>query len=70
MPIVEDFFEILADGIKQVGEVKISGFGNFSTRDKKARPGRNPKTLEPCTISARRVVTFTQGGSLKERLNN
>ena len=49
-------------------EVKISGFGNFSLRDKKARVGRNPKTGEEKMISARRVVTFKTGQKLKARV--
>ena len=52
-----------------VGEqVKLSGFGNFDLRDKKERPGRNPKTLESIPVSARRVVTFKAGPTLKTRL--
>ena len=38
--------------------VKLSGFGNFELRDKRERPGRNPKTGEEIPISARRVVTL------------
>ena len=47
---------------------KISGFGNFELRDKKSRPGRNPKTGEEIPISARRVVTFKPGQKLKARV--
>ena len=56
-------------GSLAVGEqVKLSGFGNFELRDKKERPGRNPKTLESVPVSARRVVTFKAGPTLKTRL--
>ena len=62
---VEVFFseisEILVSGL----DVKISGFGNFVLRDKKARPGRNPKTGEEIPIKARRVVTFHSSQKLK-----
>ena len=52
-----------------VGEqVKLSGFGNFELRDKKERPGRNPKIGESIPVSARRVVTFKAGPTLKTRL--
>jgi integration host factor subunit alpha len=36
--------------------------------DKKARPGRNPKTGEDVTITARRVVTFRSGKKLKQKI--
>ena len=32
--------------------------GNFELRDKRQRPGRNPKNRTKIPISARRVVTF------------
>ncbi len=47
---------------------KLSGFGNFDLRDKKERPGRNPKTGEDVTISEMRVVTFKSGLKLRSKL--
>ena len=49
--------------------MKLSGFGNFDLRDKRQRPGRNPKTGEEIPILARRVVTFKAGQKLKERVD-
>lgn len=66
--IVEDFFEKIRETLESGEQVKLSGFGNFSLRDKKARPGRNPKTKEPVMISPRRVVTFKPGQKLKSRV--
>ncbi len=48
--------------------VKLSGFGNFDLRDKKERPGRNPRTGEKVLITARRVVIFSPGNKLKARV--
>ena len=48
--------------------VKLSGFGNFDLRDKKERPGRNPRTGEAKTVTARRVVTFRPGQKLRARV--
>ncbi len=47
--------------------VKLSGFGNFTLRDKPQRPGRNPKTGEEIPVVARRVVTFKPGLKLKTK---
>jgi len=66
--IVECFFRTLCDRLINGEVVKISGFGNFVLRDKKSRPGRNPKTGEEAEISARRVVTFRAGQKLKARV--
>lgn len=65
---VELFFEQIRKALENGEQVKLSGFGNFDLRDKKQRPGRNPKTGEDIPISARRVVTFHPGQKLKSRV--
>ena len=66
--IVEQFFEEIRLSLEQNEQVKLSGYGNFDLRDKKQRPGRNPKTGEEIPIKARRVVTFHSGQKLKARV--
>ena len=66
--IVEMFYGEISLALENKDQVKISGFGNFELRDKKSRPGRNPKTGEEIPISARRVVTFKPGQKLKARV--
>ena len=66
--MVELFFSEIRECLKANEQVKISGFGNFDLRDKRERPGRNPKTGEEIPISARRVVTFKAGQKLKSRV--
>lgn len=63
--LVEEFFEEIRASLESGWQVKLSGFGNFSLRDKKERPGRNPKTGEEIPVSARRVVTFKASQKLK-----
>lgn len=66
--LVEQFFEEIRICLENNEQVKLSGFGNFDLRDKRQRPGRNPKTGEEIPISARRVVTFRPGQKLKTRV--
>lgn len=66
--LVELFFEEIRHALEHNEQVKLSGFGNFDLRDKRERPGRNPKTGEEIPISARRVVTFRPGQKLKARV--
>ena len=68
--LVESFFEEIRQALENNEQVKLSRFGNFDLRDKKTRPGRNPKTGEEIPISARRVVTFKPGQKLKARVEN
>lgn len=67
--IVESFFDIIKDEFIQGNDVMISGFGRWSINKKRARIGRNPKTGEAITITARKVVTFHCSEKLWEELN-
>jgi len=68
-----DLVELVFDSLKQTlakGEkIKISGFGNFLVREKRARIGRNPQTGEQIEISARRVLTFRPSQVLRAEVN-
>ncbi|MDA8646481.1 integration host factor subunit alpha [Porticoccaceae bacterium] len=66
--IVEMFYTEISQALEDSDNVKLSGFGNFELRDKSSRPGRNPKTGQEVSISARRVVTFKPGQKLKSRV--
>jgi len=66
--LVELFFEEISAVLESGENLKLSGFGNFILRDKKARPGRDPKTGRPFPISQRRVVTFRPGDKFKSEL--
>ncbi len=66
--LVDNFFDEIILALAEGNHVKISGFGNFELKDKRARPGRNPRTGKEVTISERRVVTFKQGQKLKSVL--
>lgn len=63
--VVEEFFGQIGEILEAGENVKLSGFGNFELRDKRSRPGRNPRTGEDVPITARRVVTFKPGQKLR-----
>ena len=69
MQAFETVFETIITTLEKGEQVKISGFGSFHPKDKKARTGRNPATGEAIEISARRVVSFKASGVLKDRMN-
>ncbi len=66
--LVDIFFEEIRLALEHGQPVKLSGFGNFDLREKRQRPGRNPKTGEEIPITARRVVTFKAGQKLRQRV--
>ena len=63
--IFDSITEQLADG----GRVELRGFGAFSTRQRDARMGRNPRTGESVSVDAKRVPYFKPGKEMRERLN-
>jgi DNA-binding protein HU-beta len=62
----EAFEEVVAEALKGGEEVRITGFGKFSVRERKAKEGRNPQTGEKIKIAASKVPTFSAGNALKE----
>ncbi len=67
--LVDLVFNLLKEKIHKGEKVKISGFGNFSVKEKKPRIGRNPQTGGQITIAARRVLTFRPSQVLKALVN-
>ena len=63
--IIEHMAECLAGG----GRIEIRGFGSFSLHFRSGRVGRNPKTGEPVSLSAKYVPHFKPGKKLRERVN-
>jgi DNA-binding protein HU-beta len=49
-------------------KVNITGFGNFATKHRAARQGRNPATGETITIGAKRYAHFSASKGLKDRV--
>ncbi len=67
--VVDLIFETIKCALEGDEKVKISGFGNFSVRQKRARRGRNPQTGDEITISERKVMTFKPSQILKKQIN-
>lgn len=49
-------------------KVQIAGFGNFDSKHRAARKGRNPATGEEITIAAKKYPTFKAAKGLKDRV--
>lgn len=66
--LVERTLELVVQALERGEEVKLSGFGVFQVREKRARVGRNPKTGEPAAIDPRRVISFRASQLMKARV--
>ena len=66
---VDTFFEQIAAQLVRGGRVELRGFGAFSTRERDARLGRNPRTGELVDVPGKRVPYFKPGKEMRARLN-
>lgn len=69
MTMVDAVFEEVSDALGKGHDVKLSTFGTFKLRKKKARVGRNPKTGVEVTISPRTVLSFNPSNVLRNLVN-
>jgi len=67
--VVSAFFDSVTEQLQQGGRVELRGFGAFSTREREARKGRNPRTGDSVDVHAKRVPYFKPGKEMRERLN-
>ena len=66
--LVEGLLDLMKETFEAGESLKISGFGNFVVRGKRARLGRNPHTGAPLTLASRRVLTFKASRVLRGAL--
>ena len=67
--VVGSLFDSITDQLAKGGRVELRGFGAFSTRQRDARTGRNPRTGAAVDVDAKRVPYFKPGKEMRERLN-
>ncbi|HHK75200.1 MAG TPA: integration host factor subunit beta [Rhizobiales bacterium] len=67
--IVGTFFNEITRALTRGERVELRGFGAFSTKHRKARTGRNPRTGASVQVPEKFVPFFKAGKGLRERLN-
>ncbi len=65
---VEAVFELVEKSLIKGVPVKVSNFGTFEIRHRKARVGVKPRTKNKIKIPATKVVAFKPSKSLKEKV--
>jgi len=67
---VATFSDVVIEGVKKDGEVRIQGFGTFKLSKRAARTGVNPQNpSQKIQIPARNVPTFKAGADFKKAVN-
>jgi integration host factor subunit beta len=67
--IINTILDEIIDALAEGDRVELRGFGAFSVKERDARIGRNPRTGETVSVTAKRVPFFKTGKELRERLN-
>lgn len=67
--VLDIFFGEISQRLADGGRVELRGFGAFSTRERDARKGRNPRTGDAVDVPAKRVPFFKPGKEMRHRLN-
>jgi len=67
--VADIFFDEIAARLAEGGRIELRGFGAFSTRQREARTGRNPRSGESVSVPSKRVPYFKPGKEIRERLN-
>lgn len=63
--VVALFFDSIVDALRAGDRVELRGFGSFTTRQRAARLGRNPKTGDVVPVPAKLVPHFKPGKELR-----
>ena len=67
--VVSAIFDSITDQLAGGGRVELRGFGAFSTREREARKGRNPRTGSTVDVPGKRVPYFKPGKEMRAKLN-
>ena len=67
--VVKISLEHMVSALSTGERIEIRGFGSFSLHYRPSRIGRNPKSGEPVSLSAKYVLHFKPGKDLRERVN-
>jgi DNA-binding protein HU-beta len=63
--VLDAFGNLSLDTLKVEGQALLPALGKLKLRERNERRGRNPRTGEPLTIPAKKVVRFSASRSLK-----
>jgi DNA-binding protein HU-beta/integration host factor subunit beta len=65
---VDEFLLLCAEERERGRVIEMRGFGTFYTKERKARPARNPKTGEAVQLGKRVVPLFKFCSALRKRV--
>ena len=67
--IVNAILDEIVAALARGDRVELRGFGAFSTKQRQARTGRNPRTGDKVPVTEKLAPFFKTGKEMRERLN-
>jgi DNA-binding protein HU-beta len=67
--VIDAFVSAVSESLANGEKVTLVGFGTFTTSQREARKGRNPKTGAEIAIPAKTVARFRAGSNLTKQVN-
>ena len=67
--IIDAILGEIAEALARGERVELRGFGAFSTKQRQARTGRNPRTGDKVPVTEKLAPFFKTGKEMRERLN-
>ncbi len=67
--VVNAILDEIGNALARGDRVEIRGFGAFSTKQRDARVGRNPRTGDHVPVEQKLVPVFRAGKEMRERIN-
>jgi len=67
---VKTMLDQMTEALSHGDRIEIRGFGSFSLHYRAPRVGRNPKTGESVSLTAKYVPHFKPGKELREQVND
>lgn len=68
--VVNIVLDEIVGALKNGDRVELRGFGAFTTKERTARTGRNPRTGTEVKVDAKHAAAFKCGKELRLRLND
>ncbi|QQR69995.1 MAG: HU family DNA-binding protein [Alphaproteobacteria bacterium] len=67
--VIDALLDTVSAELKKGGDIRLVGFGTFSTYKRAAGEARNPRTGEKVKVKASKQVRFKSGKGLKDEIN-
>lgn len=67
---LDAFIYSVSSALKSGKDIRLVGFGTFSTSKRSATTAINPRTRQTVKVPARKVAKFKAGKSLQEAVNS